>query len=360
MFELLENMPEMKYSKKTPEQKKYANDRIRHWGQLKLIMSEIHFLCKIFMENKSWPSKYVVYAGGAPGTHIQYLSILFPELCFILIDPRNFVFPPCSSFKKFTSIEDVISSTSTSSSTSIFTLNTYLTHISASQFKALNPIFISDIRSISEEMEESNNPLNELSVLFDTLLHIDILRVMDPCYSLIKFRCIYGNSLNCLNLNTGVPKDYTKNHYYEDVVKNFALYKEKTPYPEGTIYLQCWQGISSTETRLFVKRSNDIVRYYDNVKYENQLYHFNNVMRLSEYEYNECTDNEMINMSHDSFYHSYIIKLYKDFNKKELRNLKDFTDDMSKSITIDGKRTICTNESQRKHSTFNHIKHNKH
>jgi hypothetical protein len=58
-----------------------------HWGQRKLLVGEIEFI--------EWASlidtpKVVVYAGAAPALHIPVLSSLYPDLLFILIDPRNF------------------------------------------------------------------------------------------------------------------------------------------------------------------------------------------------------------------------------------------------------------------------------
>lgn len=60
-----------------------------HWGQRKLLMSEIEFLTEyynLFSENKY----LLVYAGSAPGTHIPFLSYLFPNLYFLLYDPAPF------------------------------------------------------------------------------------------------------------------------------------------------------------------------------------------------------------------------------------------------------------------------------
>ena len=55
---LLDSMPKTKYKQRTDFEKKY----IRHWGQRKLLLSEIYFLTKY--GDKSFN---VVYAGAAPG-----------------------------------------------------------------------------------------------------------------------------------------------------------------------------------------------------------------------------------------------------------------------------------------------------
>lgn len=48
-------------------------------------MSEIEFLTHF-----SEPDITVVYAGAAPGTHINYLADLFPQVRFVLVDPAPF------------------------------------------------------------------------------------------------------------------------------------------------------------------------------------------------------------------------------------------------------------------------------
>lgn len=59
---------------------------VNHWGQRKLLLSEIEFLT----EHGS-PGCIVIYAGAAPGTHIPYLVKLFPEVqTFVLYDPADF------------------------------------------------------------------------------------------------------------------------------------------------------------------------------------------------------------------------------------------------------------------------------
>jgi hypothetical protein len=69
-----------------------------HWGQRKLLLSEIEFLSLFIpqLRARSPPPKriVVVYAGAAPGTHIPYLFDLFDnrtgDLQFALFDPAYF------------------------------------------------------------------------------------------------------------------------------------------------------------------------------------------------------------------------------------------------------------------------------
>ena len=57
-----------------------------HWGQRKLFMNELELLTL-----HAAPGDTVVYAGAAPGKHIEFLADrLFPELTFVLVDPAPF------------------------------------------------------------------------------------------------------------------------------------------------------------------------------------------------------------------------------------------------------------------------------
>jgi hypothetical protein len=68
-----------------------------HWGQRKLLFSEIEFFNKVqinsnidLTQNYQLPPFYVVYVGSAVGFHIPVLLELFPTLRFILYDPERF------------------------------------------------------------------------------------------------------------------------------------------------------------------------------------------------------------------------------------------------------------------------------
>ena len=77
---LLPDAPGQEYRQRQGESKTMI-----HWGQRKLLLSEIEFLTKF-----SVPGATVLYAGAAPGTHTLYLIELFPELKFVLVDPAPF------------------------------------------------------------------------------------------------------------------------------------------------------------------------------------------------------------------------------------------------------------------------------
>ena len=71
-----------------------------HWGQRKLLLSEIQLLAKYAKEGVSY---HIVYAGSAPGTHLGFLDDLFERVhTWELVDPGRFdvaVLGPRKNFK---------------------------------------------------------------------------------------------------------------------------------------------------------------------------------------------------------------------------------------------------------------------
>ena len=77
----VDSAPEQRYNRRVDDIK-----TIVHWGQRKLLLSEIEFLTMVGPD-ESIEGATVVYAGAAPGTHVEYLSSLFPSVRFVLVDP---------------------------------------------------------------------------------------------------------------------------------------------------------------------------------------------------------------------------------------------------------------------------------
>ena len=76
-----------------PYKLQYTEDIVRyrtnlHHGQRKLFLNELQFLTK-YLKHHTEPA-YVIYAGAAPCNHMNYLSTLFPNIKFILVDPSPF------------------------------------------------------------------------------------------------------------------------------------------------------------------------------------------------------------------------------------------------------------------------------
>ena len=233
MFRILDdNLPRVEYKRRGKEVK-----TVLHWGQRKLLLTEIEFFTMYFktININEKKSIYAIYAGSAPGTHILYLSKLFPLIHFELYDPRDF----CSNLLKNTK--------------KIKTHIQYFTDETANNWKSEDHpdkiiLFISDIRT--GDTEHQSAEMVEERVVIDHEWQKNWYNIMKPEYSMFKFR---------------LPWD-----------------DKKTEYLDGDIYFQPYPPITSTETRLIVSK-NAKNKLYDNKKYEEQLFHFNNNVRPTQF-----------------------------------------------------------------------------
>jgi len=226
---LEDNAPRRKYRVRPDHEKS-----VLHWGQRKLLLSEIEFLllqtqqtqldCKEELETKE---ETVVYAGAASGRHITYLSELFPRVKFILIDPNSFSILPNDRIEIRTGEEEG-----------------FFTDETAEEFKEKKILFISDIRTANHY--QMNHDENEARVVADQKAQKRWLEVMKPKAAMLKFRLPY--------------------------------YPGKTSYFDGKIFLPIWGPQSTTETRLMVEDPTKL-RNYENTRYEEQMFHFNSEAR---------------------------------------------------------------------------------
>lgn len=213
--------PQLPYKRRADD-----NKTVNHWGQRKLFMSELEFLT--LYGNRS---NIVVYAGAAPGTHIPYLSELFPGITFILVDPCDFWIDPTERIQ---------------------IRKEFFTDEIAKEFSRFRPLFISDIRTADAKVlqpEEVEDAVEE-----DQRMQMRWHALINPHASMLKFRLPWGAG--------------------------------QTRYLRGDIYIQVWPGATSSETRLVVvPPASGVVELvdYDNTKYEQQMFYHNNVTRVSYY-----------------------------------------------------------------------------
>ena len=180
---------------------------VEHWGQRKLLLSEIEFLLL-----HSRPGDTVVYAGAAPGSHINFMAAaLFPCVKFILVDPARFEAWETDQIKL---------------------VNEYFTNDLADRYKGFSEslLFICDIRS----MDSSTAPGQEQEerVQVDMAEQRRWVEIMRPRVSMLKFRLPY------------------------DVKKYPTL-----PYFKGDIFLPVWGPRTTSECRLVVTDPDSIVDY---------------------------------------------------------------------------------------------------
>lgn len=203
-----------------------------HWGQRKLLASEVLFFLDVLQAKQPY---HVVYAGAACGTHILLLLNMFPQLTFTLVDPAPF------------------DRRLGNHGTRITLLNIPFTNALAHSIKDAHDetkqgplVFMSDIRTEPTEDEIRKNMEDQLQWT----------KILIPTHALLKFRLPWD------------MKQYT--------------------YLQGRIYHQIWQPKNSTETRLLVTPTSNgtfKMKTYDCKKYEEQLFYHNMIRRTQFHNY---------------------------------------------------------------------------
>eukprot|EP00339_Tiarina_fusa_P029673 CAMPEP_0117084552 /NCGR_PEP_ID=MMETSP0472-20121206/59507_1 /TAXON_ID=693140 ORGANISM="Tiarina fusus, Strain LIS" /NCGR_SAMPLE_ID=MMETSP0472 /ASSEMBLY_ACC=CAM_ASM_000603 /LENGTH=543 /DNA_ID=CAMNT_0004813585 /DNA_START=506 /DNA_END=2133 /DNA_ORIENTATION=- len=254
-----------KYRRRTNEVKS-----VIHWGQRKLLMSEIEFLT-----NYSGPATgrcLLVYAGAAPGTHIHYLANLFPHVDWELVDPAPFNTIEKSRDKHCGYIK---------TNRCLFTeelSNEYKERVRLR--RETDPdyrfVFVSDVRSVDWQIQSEEE--TEERVQADMQMQQEWHQQMEPDYSMLKFR---------LSWKPGF-----------------------TDYLEGTVYFPVWGPITTTESRLVVKGGAPLYKY-NNTLYESQMFYFNTTQRPALYEHDvDDIFNEGLDHCFDCSSEVYILKAY--------------------------------------------------
>lgn len=203
-----------------------------HWGQRKLLLTEIQFITNYYHLFNNNKKKYILYIGAAGGRHITILSKLFPDINFILYDPVKFEIKESNTIKIH---------------------NVFFTHSDAKYYSEnlSNFMFISDIRNTNVSLYKQYYHLSkhENIIYDDMILQMEWHNIINPIKSLLKFRLSYN--------------------------KNY------TTYLHGDIYIQPWTSYNSTETRLI---PNNDIKKYDNKLYEGEMYYFNMITRKKCYQ----------------------------------------------------------------------------
>lgn len=280
--------------------------RLIHWGQRKLFMSELWFLTKY-----GDLGSCVVYAGSAPGTHIPFLSYLFPTHKFILVDPSDFSM-------KYVDEESVTIEQDTrayvKNDNRIRAIQGYFDDDLATAISQQHDdiLFISDIRTADTKTQDQE--MIEIMVYKDNIKQKDWINIMKPKKSLLKFRCPYPDRENGKN--------------------NLVMF-------DGDIYLQPWAGPTSTETRLIPYDSLTEVEY-DNQKYEEQLCYHNDVVRRAEYS-QPIRDGEGFDTRWDVsaevlILNDFLLKFPQYYQElSEFEKIKRFSEDISRHCTWGGR-----------------------
>lgn len=251
-----------------------------HWGQRKLFLSELEFCIK--HGNRS---KFVIYVGAAPGNHLNYLVQMFPEFLFHLYDPLNFD----KDLEKKNNVK-------------IF--NRYFTDEDCRDYvknKDFNCLLISDIRNADYIVSKFSSEEDKAKTIYDDMkLQEGWIEILNPEMSLLKFKLPWSDS--------------------------------KTEYFEGTISLPIFGRYETAESRLIVPKNPRKV-FYDNRKYEKEMYYFNTVTRVS---YFEDQDDFSSYQDVTGLCHCYDcsceIKLFKDYIQSDFNCCFPKDKDLMKSV----------------------------
>ena len=194
-----------------------------HWGQRKLLISEIEFL-----NMYAHKSDNLLYIGAAPGDHILLLMKMFPHMTIHMYDSQPYAMRPNLQFVQF---------------------HEYFTDAHAARYAddGKEWLIICDMRAFSKFDNKKSEISNESVVAEDMVDQEKWVYTIKPVASLLKFRLGWDD--------------------------------KKTRYMGGQIYIQLWQGESSTEARLLSERQPDgnmpPRRLYGNRIYEEQCYKHN-------------------------------------------------------------------------------------
>lgn len=280
------------------------NKTLDHWGQRKLLLTEMEFLT-----NYSEEIDLIVYIGCSPGSHIEILYKLFPNK-FLFYDPRNIEFKLNKNDKFFKK--------PFTNSDAYYIKKNYNTD---------NVIIISDMRS-EDKTKIGSDKIKNKQIKNDLDSQKRWLEIIKPKISSLKFRLPYPNET--------------------DLNDNFN-------YLIGDIYYQIWQGPTSVETRLIVSK-DDIKYNYDYSKtwYENKLYEFNLYQRLYTYD----VEDQYLKLGYDHCYDCrceiFIIKEYIE------RFYPNYSEDFNFYKKIHNNINLCGDKNNRKSLILsNDIKNNK-
>jgi len=230
-------------------QEKNSCKTLAHYGQLKLLISEIEFLNKIINIDKNIENILIIYIGAAPGIHIKLLYEMFPNFEYILIDPDKFS-------------EDIINLSKTNNNINIINKLFYEkeTEELKKEYSNKNIYLISDIRAFSENNYENMGnweiqTKREEDIIENNKLQMKFYDLLKPKLSMFKMR---------------LP-------FYKEITEIKTI-----KFLEGEIYYQAYAGPRSTETRIIVQENAKIINY-DCELYENNLFSFNYYIRPNFY-----------------------------------------------------------------------------
>jgi len=230
-----------------------------HWGQKKLLLSEIQFLTRISktLNITNFKDYAVVYIGSAAGHHLPILYNMYPDLIWLLYDPAPFT-------------KDVYKHPTKENS--VFVYNMFFTdetikHV-LQNCQNRKILFISDIRVEA----------TEITIIKDMGDQAYWGMELNAEFMLLKFRLPYDELDKVPTTNEQFRFDNKKL-----VNPSFKTNKKDTMiYLKGDIYLQIFPPPYSGELRLFIQQKNNKYELdeYNYINIQNKIFKYNSQYRI--------------------------------------------------------------------------------
>ena len=228
-----------------------------HWGQKKLVLSEIQFLTNVCkkLNTKSLKDYAVVYVGAADGFHFPILYNLFPELIWLLYDPGK------------------------------FSKESYM-HPQKQKIKIFNQFFTDETIKHAQQNAENRKILFICDIRLSTKdeqVYLDMIKQsrwgtsIGADFMLLKFRLPYNEP------NTFKPINIVDLKLNKNFINNHDFIAKDTIYLKGDVFLQLYHPQYSTELRLFVEKNTNNkydLQNYDYIEIENKIFNYNTEIRL--------------------------------------------------------------------------------
>jgi len=271
-----------------------------HWGQRKLLYSEIEFLLYC-AKHIDLSECVVLYVGSAPGNHTNILIEMFPMLRWLLYDPREFAID-----KKY--IDSGVVEIHTGDD-GFFTDNHVQKVLDNPITKGKKILFVSDIRFNTDEKQIFAENINQQRWLIGLNAFAYILKLRILYDYRKKFEYDISDIKDKLDMNDLIVPD--------NLIGKFL-------YLDGEVVTQLYAPIYSGEGRLFGKIGSDNkykCRYYDYQKYEENMMYFNEVVRQQKFSYkdSEKVKQHILEFSdtYDNVGEYYLIRKYQKIIKKK-------------------------------------------
>lgn len=224
-----------------------------HYGQRKLILSEVEFLSALMETPRSEKPILVVYAGAANGSHLPFLFELFPKVEFILIDPAPF----CDAVRRIADkptgpIAEIIEACCT---------DELCMRIKRDYCGSHRIVLVSDIRS--GVPSRSTNKEHTDMIMRDNKWQQGWYACLGAECAMLKFHPPYPKVMDPASPKFE-PTDDTPS---------------TVSYLDGHLLWGVWSPKSSSEVRLVVQGAPK-ERVYDVIEFEEQCYFYNTTDRF--------------------------------------------------------------------------------